>query len=55
MGIRVSEVSEGVVEAGASEAKAKAAAEVDCKQTGEWTTKTEAEKATSAADAHDLV
>ena len=34
MGIRVSEVSEGLVEAGASEAKAKAAAEVDCKQRG---------------------
>ena len=34
MGIRVSEVSEGLVEAGASEAKAKVAAEVDCKQRG---------------------
>ena len=34
MGITVSEVSEGLVEAGTSEAKAKAAAGVDCKQTG---------------------
>ena len=35
MGIRVSEASEGLVEAGACEAKAEAAAEVDGKQTGD--------------------
>ena len=34
MGITADNVSEGLVEAGASEAKAKASSDVDCKQMG---------------------